>query len=86
LELDPRQHPSPWIIEQAIALVTLCPVARRQTCLLASLMRISTIALVSIFDSLYRWVQNPGAKIVHEEDELQQSVLYKGVIPPLDFT
>jgi hypothetical protein len=80
LGLEPRQHASPWIVEQSIALATRLPY-RQATCLLSNL-----VEAPIDHRSLYRWVQKTGAKIVLEEDELQQAVFRDGVIPPRDLT
>ena len=78
LGLAPRQHASPWIIEQAVALATRLPY-RQAAHLLGGF-------LDEDIDhrSLYRWVQKAGAQIVAEEDELQTAVFEHGVVPPRD--
>lgn len=78
LGLQPRQHASPWVTKQAVALATRIPY-RQATYLLGGF-------LDEEIDhrSLYRWVQNAGAQIVEEEDELQTAVFEHGVIPPRD--
>jgi len=78
LGLEPHQHASPWIIAQAIALATRLPY-RQATCLL----RVLVDAPID-HRSLYRWVQNAGAQIVEEEDELQTEVFEYGVVPDSD--
>lgn len=80
LGLQPRQHASPWITKQAVALATRIPY-RQATYLLGGF-------LDEEIDhrSLYRWVRNAGAQIVEEEDELQAAVFEHGVIPPRDAT
>jgi hypothetical protein len=80
LGLEPRQHASPWIIEQAVALATRLPY-RQATYLLSNF-----VEAPIDHRSLYRWVQKTGAEIVLEEDELQQAVFRDGVIPPRDLT
>jgi hypothetical protein len=80
LGLQPRQHASPWITNQAVALATRLPY--RQASYL-----LSTFVEEHIdHRSLYRWVQKTGAAIVFEEEELQQAVFRDGVIPPRDDT
>lgn len=78
LGLQPRQHASPWITGQAVALATRIPY-RQAAYLLGGF-------LDEEIDhrSLYRWVQNAGAKIVEEEDELQTEVFEYGVVPARD--
>jgi len=78
LSLEPRQHASPWIVEQAVALATRLPY-RQATYLLSNF-----VEAPIDHRSLYRWVQKTGAEIVLEEDELQQAVFRDGVIPPRD--
>lgn len=76
LGLEPRQHTSPWILQQCIALATRIPYRQAATLL--------SQFLDEDLDhrSLYRWVQKAGAKIVEEEDALQEEVFQHGVIPP----
>jgi len=78
LGLQPRQHASPWITSQAVALATRIPY-RQAAYLLGGF-------LDEEIDhrSLYRWVQNAGAQIVEEEDELQTEVFEHGVVPARD--
>jgi len=78
LDLQPRQHASPWITQQAIVLATRLPY-RQAAYLLGGF-------LEEEIDhrSLYRWVQKSGAQIVEEEDELQTNVFEHGVVPPRD--
>lgn len=78
LGLQSRQHASPWVIDQAVALATRLP------------FRQAAYLLGSFVDeeidhrSLHRWVQKAGAQIVAEEDELQTAVFVHGEIPPRD--
>lgn len=76
LGLEARQHVSPWILQQCISLATRIPY-RQAAALLSQF-------LDEDLDhrSLYRWVQKAGAKIVEEEDVLQEEVFQHGVIPP----
>jgi hypothetical protein len=78
LGLQPRQHASPWVTHQAVALATRLPY-RQATSLLSSWLH----APVD-HRSLYRWVQAAGAQVVSEEDDLQQAVFSNGEIPPRD--
>lgn len=78
LGLEPRQHASPWITEQAVSLATRLPY--RQAAYLLGAFVEEPID----HRSLYRWVQKAGAQIVAEEDELQTEVFKHGVIPPRD--
>jgi hypothetical protein len=78
LGLQPRQHASPWVTHQAVALATPLPY-RQATSLLSSWLQASVD-----HRSLYRWVQAAGAQVVSEEDDLQQAVFSNGEIPPRD--
>ncbi len=78
LGLQPRHHASPWITQQAVALATRIPY-RQATYLLGSF-----LDLEIDHRTLYRWVQQAGAQIVEEEDQLQAEVFEHGVIPPRD--
>jgi len=78
LALEPRQHASPWIIEQAVALATRLPY-RQATHLLSAF-----VEAPIDHRSLYRWVQKAGAQIITEENELQTDVFKHGVLPPRD--
>jgi hypothetical protein len=78
LGLQPRQHASPWITNQAVALATRLPF--RQAAYLLS----TFIDEAVDHRSLHRWVQKAGARIVTEEDELQMAVFEDGVIPARD--
>lgn len=78
LGLAPRQHASPWITHQAVALATRLPF--RQAAYLLS----TFIDEAVDHRSLHRWVQKAGARIVTEEDELQMAVFEDGVIPARD--
>jgi len=78
LGLRPRQHASPWITGQAVALATRIPY--RQAAYLLGCFLDDEID----HRSLYRWVRNAGAQIVEEEDELQEAVFEHGVVPPRD--
>lgn len=76
LGLQPRQHASPWILDRAVSLATRIPY-RQATYLL------STFVNEPIdHRTLHRWVQAAGARIVEEEDELQQAVFRDGVVLP----
>ncbi len=78
LDLQPRQHASPWILRHSISLATRLPY-RQAAYLLGGF-------LDEEIDhrSLYRWVQKAGAQIVDEEDQLQTDVFEHGVVPPRD--
>jgi hypothetical protein len=78
LSLEPRQHASPWIIEQAVALAIRLPY-RQATHLLSRL-----VEAPIDHRSLYRWVQRQGAAIVAEEDDLQEAVFKHGEVPARD--
>lgn len=75
LGLEPRQHASPWITEQAVALATRLPY-RQATRLLSGL-----IEAPLDHRSLYRWVQRVGAAVVAEEEQQQEAVFAHGEIP-----
>lgn len=78
LDLKPRQHASPWIKAQAVSLSTRLPY--RQAAYLLS----SFVEEPIDHRTLYRWVQQAGAHIVAQEDELQEAVFVHGEIPPRD--
>jgi hypothetical protein len=78
LGLTPRQHASPWIIKQAVALATRIPY-RQATYLLRTFVDASID-----HRSLYRWVQKTGARIVEDEDKHQAAVFTHGEVPPRD--
>lgn len=78
LGLGRRQHASPWITNQAVALATRLPY-RQATCLLSG-----WVQAPIDHRSLYRWVQATGAALVAEEDKLQTAVFVDGEIPPRD--
>jgi hypothetical protein len=80
LGLRPRQHASPWIIDQSVALATRLPY-RQATYLLRGF-----VEAPIDHRSLYRWVQREGAAIVEEEDDLQQAVFQHGEVPARDPT
>jgi len=80
LALEPRQHASPWIIGQAVALATRLPY-RQATHLLSNFVEVPID-----HRSLYRWVQREGAGIVAEEDDLQEAVFQHGEVPARDPT
>ena len=76
LLLQPRQHASPWVLQQSIRLATRLPYRQAATLL--------SDVLEEEIDhrSLYRWVQKAGARLVAEEDALQQAVFEHGEVPP----
>jgi hypothetical protein len=80
LGLGRHRQASPWILQQAVALATRLPY-RQATYLLGTFVE-------DAIDhrTLYRWVQQTGAAIVVEEDELQEAVFQDGVIPDRDPT
>ena len=61
LELTPRQHASPWVVAQAVALATRVPY-RQATALLTGWLE----APVD-HRTVYAWVQQAGAQVVAEE-------------------
>jgi hypothetical protein len=78
LELEPRQHASPWIIERSVALATRL-LYHQATLLLGDFVN----APIDL-RSLYRWVQKEGEVIVEEEDDLQEAVFQHGEVPARD--
>ena len=78
LGLERRQHASPWITHQAVALATRLPY--RQATLLLS----GWVEAPIDHRSLYRWVQRVGATVVAEENQQQEAVFAHGEIPARD--
>lgn len=78
LGLRPRQHASPWILAQAVALATRVPY-RQATRLLAGVMEAALDHRTA-----YAWVQQAGAQVVAEEDEQQEAVFSRGQQAPSD--
>jgi len=78
LKLKPRQHASPWVVAQAIALATRIPY-RQATRLLVELLE----APVD-HRTLHAWVQAAGAQVMAEEDEEQDRVFGRGEQPCID--
>jgi hypothetical protein len=76
LQLAPRQHASPWVLAQAVALATRIPY-RQATQLL-------TGWLDAPVDhrTVYAWVQQAGAGLVAAEDAQQEAVFANGEVPP----
>lgn len=75
LGLEPRQHASPWVIAQAVALASRVPY-RQATQILVSMLE----APVD-HRTVYSWVQQAGAQVVAEEDEEQEAVFGRGEVP-----
>lgn len=78
LGLQPRQHASPWITAQAVALATRLPY-RQATQLLSGF-----VGQWLDHRSLYAWVRSTGVALVAEEDEDQEAVFARGELPPSD--
>ncbi len=78
LALAPRQHVSPWVQEQAVALATRLPY--RQAATLLS----RWLGTPLDHRTLYGWVQQAGAHVVAEEDAQQEAVFGRGEEPPCD--
>jgi len=78
LGLRPRQHASPWVLAQAVALATRVPY-RQATQLLAELM-----GTALDHRTVYAWVQQAGAQVVADEDEQQEAVFGRGQQAPSD--
>ena len=78
LGLGPRQHASPWVQEQAVALATRIPY-RQATAILRRL-----LGAPLDHRTLYAWVQQAGAKVVEEEDDRQEAVFGCGEQPASD--
>lgn len=76
--LELRQHASPWVIGQSVALATRLPY-RQAAYLLATF-----VEEPIDHRNLYLWVQKASAQIVAKEDELQTDVFKHGVISPRD--
>src|SRR3990172_9049139 len=74
----PRQHASPWVREEAVALATHIPYRQAATIL--------SRLLETPLDhrTVYAWVQRAGAAVVEEEDALQEAVFGDGEQPPSD--
>lgn len=78
LGLRPRQHASPWVLAQAVALASRIPY-RQATHLLAGLMETALD-----HRTVYAWVQQAGARVVAEENEQQEAVFGRGEEAPRD--
>lgn len=78
LGLAPRQHASPWVQRQAVALATRIPY-RQATTLLAA-----WLGTPLDHRTVYAWVQQAGQVIVEEEDEQQEAVFEDGEQPVSD--
>ena len=76
LELTPRQHASPWVVAQAVALATRVPY-RQATALLTGWLE----APVD-HRTVYAWVQRAGKEVVAEEDAQHEAVFGHGEVPP----
>ena len=78
LGLAPRQHYSPWVQEQAVALATRVPY-RQATTLLSEWMGVPLD-----HRTVYAWVQQAGRAVVVDEDAQQQAVFDDGEQPTSD--
>jgi hypothetical protein len=78
LGLRPRQHASPWVLAQAVALATRIPY-RQATQLLAGVMETALD-----HRTVYAWVQQAGSQVVADEDEQQEAVFGRGQEAPSD--
>lgn len=78
LKLEPRQHASPWVLAQAIALASRIPY-RQAALLLAGL-----IETAVDHRTVYAWVQAAGAQVVAEEDAQEEAVFGRGEEAPRD--
>lgn len=76
LGLTPRQHATPLVISQAIALATRLPY-RQATYLLQQ-----WVGAFVDHRTVYAWMKQAGAKVVVEEDEEQEAVFGRGEVPP----
>lgn len=76
LGLHPRQHASPWVVAQAVALATRLPY-RQATYLLQQWLG----AFVD-HRTVYSWVRQLGMEVVAEEEALQEAVFERGEAPP----
>lgn len=75
LDLRPRQHASPWVVAQAIALATRLPY-RQATTLLRG-----WLGVWVDHRTVYSWVKQAGVKVIEEEDALQEAVFEHGEVP-----
>lgn len=76
LGLHPRQHASPWVVAQAVALATRLPY-RQATLVLRGWLK----AWVD-HRTVYAWVREAGAQVVAEEEVHQEAVFGHGEVPP----
>lgn len=77
LGLRSRQHASPWVVAQAVALATRLPY-RQATQLLREM-----VGAFIDHRTVYTWVQQAGARVVAEEDEEQEAVFGQGKTCPV---
>lgn len=75
LGLAPRQHASPWVQEQAVALATRVPY-RQATVLLSG-----WLGTPLDHRTIHAWVQQAGQAVVEEEDAQQEAVFEDGEQP-----
>jgi hypothetical protein len=78
LGLGPRQHASPWVQGQTVALATRIPY-RQATALLAE-----WLGTPLDHRTVYAWVQQAGQVVVDDEDARQQAVFEDGEQPVSD--
>lgn len=78
LGLAPRQHASPWVQQQAVALATRMPY--RQAAALLS----GWLGTPLDHRTVYAWVQEAGQAVVEEEDAQQVAVFEDGELPASD--
>jgi len=78
LGLAPRQHASPWVQQQAVALATRIPY-RQATALLSG-----WLGTPLDHRTLYAWVQQAGRVVVEDEDGQQEAVFEDGEQPVSD--
>jgi len=78
LELRPRDHGSPWVREQAVALATRIPY-RQATTLLSAL-----LGTPLDHRTVHAWVRQAGATVVEDEDAQQEAAFEHGEQPASD--
>lgn len=80
LGLRPRQHASPWVLGQAVALATRVPY-RQATQLLCGWLQDRVD-----HRTVFAWVRAAGAQVVAEEDQQQEAVFARGEPAACDAT
>ncbi|MFV2045001.1 MAG: hypothetical protein ACC700_17410 [Anaerolineales bacterium] len=78
LGIKPRQHASPWITQQAVALATCVPI-HEVAFLLGGFLKQTTD-----HRTFYCWVQLTSAKTMSEDDEQEAEVFEHGEVPSQD--